>query len=200
MTLTQADAGTPWEELAARVAAGDRFAGLSGYQPEGGPLVLSAHVATAGSIDTLEAPLPPGAASYPALTPRLGAAFWYERVIHDRFGVVPEGLPADQHVTGYGVFTIPHGPVRSGVMEAIEYLVETPGEAIPHLNMRVFYKHRGVAERFAGMTPADAVLLAERAEGIASVAHVLAFCHAVEQIAGCRPRRASCRSGSCWNR
>jgi NADH:ubiquinone oxidoreductase subunit C len=22
---------------------------------------------------------------------RLGAAFWYERVIHDRFGVVPEG-------------------------------------------------------------------------------------------------------------
>jgi hypothetical protein len=33
------------------------------------------------------------AASYPALTPRLGAAFWYERVIHDRFGVVPDGHP-----------------------------------------------------------------------------------------------------------
>jgi len=200
MTVTQADAGTLWEELAARVAAGDRFAGLFGTRSEGAPLVLSALVATANNIDTLEAPLPPGAASYPALTPRLGAAFWYERVIHDRFGVVPEGLPADQHVTGYGVFTIPHGPVRSGVMEAIEYLVETPGEAIPHLNMRVFYKHRGVAERFAGMTPADAVLLAERAECIVSVAHALAFCHAVEQIAGCRPRRASCRSGSCWNR
>jgi Ni,Fe-hydrogenase III large subunit len=36
------------------------------------------------------------------------------------------------------------------------------------------------------MTAADAVLLAERAEGIASVAHAVAFCHAVEQIAGCQ--------------
>jgi len=26
-------------------------------------------------------------------------------------------------------------------MESIEYLVETPGENIPHLNMRVFYEH-----------------------------------------------------------
>jgi hypothetical protein len=176
MTVTQADAGTLREELAARVAAGDRFAGLSGARPAGGPLVLSALVAVkregevGGGIDTLEAPLPPGAASYPALTPQLGAAFWYERVIHDRFGVVPDGHPRlaplirpgppedyalPRHVTGYGVFTIPHGPVRSGVMEAIEYLVETPGEAIPHLNMRVFYKHRGVADRFSGMTPAD---------------------------------------------
>jgi formate hydrogenlyase subunit 5 len=51
----------------------------------------------------------------------------------------------------------------------------------------VFYKHRGVQARFAGMTPADAVLLAERTEGIASVAHALAFSHAVEQIAGCEP-------------
>ena len=206
MTVTQADAGTLREELAARVAAGDRFAGLSGSRSEGGPLVLSAHVATAGGVDTLEAPLPPGATSYPALTPRLGAAFWYERVIHDRFGVVPEGHPRlaplirpgppedyalPRHVAGYGVFTIPHGPVRSGVMESIEYLVETPGEAIPHLNMRVFYKHRGVADRFAGMTPDDGVLLAERAEGIASVAHALAFCHAIETIAGCQPPPAA---------
>ena len=159
-----------------------------------------AHVATEGGIDTLEASLPPGATSYPALTPRLGAAFWYEREIHDHFGVVPEehprlaplvlpGSPVPRHVTGYGLFTIPHGPVRSGVMESIEYLVETPGEAIPHLNMRVFYKHRGVENRFAGMTPSDAVLLAERTEGIASVAHALAFSHAIERLAGCEPPR-----------
>ena len=200
MTMTQPGVTELWDELCSRIKAGDRFAGLSGSQPDGGPLVLSAYLATAGGMDTLETPLPPGAAGYPALTPRLGAAFWYERVIHDRFGVVPDGHPRlaplirpgtpedhalPRHVAGYGVFTIPHGPVRSGVMESIEYLVETPGEAIPHLNMRVFYKHRGVADRFAGMTAADAVLLAERAEGIASVAHALAFCHAAETIAGC---------------
>jgi Ni,Fe-hydrogenase III large subunit len=201
MRITQPAVTALWDELLARTAAGDRFAGLVAAKPEGGALVLSAHVATAGGIDTLEAPLPPGAASYPALTPRLGAAFWYEREIHDRFGVVPEGHPRlaplirpgsaedyalPRHVAGYGIFTIPHGPVRSGVMESIEYLVETPGEAIPHLNMRVFYKHRGVENRFAGMAPADGVLLAERGEGIASVAHALAFSHAVERITGCQ--------------
>jgi hypothetical protein len=168
MTVTQADAGTLWEEVAARVAAGDRFAGLFGARPAGGPLVLSAHLARAGSIDTLEAPLPPGAASYPALTPRLGAAFWYERVIHDRFGVVPDGHPRlaplirpgppedyalPRHVTGYGIFTIPHGPVRSGVMEAIEYLVETPGEAIPHLESQSRGPARAGAAASARLTP-----------------------------------------------
>ena len=133
-------------------------------------------------------------------------------MIHDRFGVVPEGHPRlaplirpgppedhalPRHVAGYGIFTIPHGPVRSGVMESIEYLVETPGEAIPHLNMRVFYKHRGIADRFAGTTPADGVLLAERAEGIASVAHALAFCHAAETIAGCQRLPPRPWSGCC---
>jgi Ni,Fe-hydrogenase III large subunit len=203
------------DEIESRVDVGDRFAGLFATRPtqaagsvgvfESTPITLSAHVATPGGIDTLEASLPPGAESYPALTPRLGAAFWYEREIHDTFGVVPEGHPRlaplvrpgspetpgdralPRHVTGYGMFTIPHGPVRSGVLESIEYLVETPGEAIPHLNMRVFYKHRGVQNRFAGMIAADAVLLAERTEGIASVAHALAFSHAIEQIADCEP-------------
>jgi formate hydrogenlyase subunit 5 len=89
------------------------------------------------------------------------------------------------------VFTIPHGPVRSGVLESMEYLIETPGEAIPHLNMRVFYKHRGIASRYEGMTVPDGVLLAERTEGIASVAHALAFCHAAERIAGCEPSRTA---------
>ena len=197
MTTTQPDVLALWKELEARVAAGDRFAGLfATFATHGQAVTLSAHVATAADVDTLEVTLPPGAAGYPALTPRIGAAFWYERVIHDQFGLVPEGhprlaplirpgYPLPRHVEGYGMFTIPHGPVRSGILESIEYLVETPGEAIPHLNMRVFYKHRGVESRFTGLTLSDGVLLAERTEGIASVAHALAFCHAVERVAGC---------------
>ena len=141
-----------------------RFAGLMATQRPAG-LALSAHVAGPGGIATREAVLPPGAGSYPALSPALGAAFWYEREIHDLFGVVPDGHPRleplilplldehaprpqpgapgpapaaiwpdehsiPRHVMGPGLFTIPHGPVRSGVMESIEYLVETPGEDI----------------------------------------------------------------------
>ncbi len=210
LTLTEAEVERLWEKLEARVAAGDRFAGLFAAVrpwPPAGPdrmpvLVLSAQLAVMGGIDTLEVALPPGAASYPALTPHIGAAFWYERVIHDQFGVIPDGHPRlaplirpgspddyalPRHVEGYGVFTFPHGPVRSGVTESIEYLIETPGEDIPHLNMRVFYKHRGIEQRFEGMGATEGVLLAERAEGIASVAHALAYCHAVERIAGCVP-------------
>jgi formate hydrogenlyase subunit 5 len=203
MTLAKPDVLALWDELESRVAAGDRFAGLFATRAaDHGPVTLSAQLATAGDVDTLEVTLPPGATRYPALTPRLGAAFWYERVIHDQFGLVPDGHPRlaplirpgdplPRHVEGYGLFTIPHGPVRSGVLESIEYLVETPGEAIPHLNMRVFYKHRGVQQRFTGLTMPDGVLLAERTEGIASVAHALAFCHAAERIAGCEPPSAA---------
>jgi formate hydrogenlyase subunit 5 len=209
-----------WEDVAREVSAGARFAGLMGTARPGG-LLLSAHLAVPGQdgIVTREVLLPGGAASYPALTPHLNAAFWYEREIHDLFGVVPAGHPrleplilplhgegqprpapgapgavaagmwpdehsVPRHVMGAGLFTIPHGPVRSGVMESIEYLVETPGEEIPHLNMRVFYKHRGIEKRFEGLPAADGVLLAERTEGVASVAHALAYSHAVERIAG----------------
>jgi formate hydrogenlyase subunit 5 len=210
------DVSSLWDEVIKDVAAGHRFAGLMAtQQPDG--VLLSVHLAEQGGIVTREAPLPAGATSYPALTPRLPAAFWYERLIHDLFGITPEGHPRmvplvlpqrngsaprprpgaaggpeaiepdeqslPRHVTGPGLFTIPHGPVRSGVMESIEYLVETPGEDIPHLNMRVFYKHRGIEKRFEGMTLADGVLLAERTEGVASVAHALAYCHAIEQMA-----------------
>jgi len=207
-----------WEDVTAGTAAGRRFAGLMATQRPGG-LVLSAHLAGAKDITTHDVLLPPGTGSYPSLTPLVGAAFWYEREIHDLFGVTPAGHPrleplilplhderqprprpgtpgpepagiwpdehsVPRHVIGAGLFTIPHGPVRSGVTESIEYLVETPGEDIPHLNMRVFYKHRGIEKRFEGMPAGDGVLLAERTEGVASVAHALAYCHAVERIAG----------------
>jgi formate hydrogenlyase subunit 5 len=205
VTASQAAAGR-WPELRERLNAGQRFAGLLAITDNSKMRVLSAHVARPGGIDTLNTPLPPDATGYPALTPHLSAAFWYERLIHDQTGLVPDGHPRlaplvrpgspndyalPRHVDGYGLFTIPHGPVRSGVFESMEYLVETPGEAIPHLNMRIFYKHRGIAARFAHMTVDDGLLLAERTEGVASVAHALAYCHAVETIAGATVPRAA---------
>jgi formate hydrogenlyase subunit 5 len=101
------------------------------------------------------------------------------RVMH-RVEIDATPLPA--HLHGEGVFTIPYGPVRSGVFESIEYLVETPGEDIPHLRTRVHYKHRGIESQFEGMSPDDGVLLAERCEGVASVSHAIAFCTAIETI------------------
>ncbi len=113
----------------------------------------------------------------PAVRPLPGAPGAPARIAPDE-----DALPALLH--GPGVFTIPHGPVRSGPLESVEYLVETPGEDIPLLRIRPHYKHRGLQKRFEGMTVEDGVLLAERVEGIASVAHALAFAHAVEELGG----------------
>jgi formate hydrogenlyase subunit 5 len=203
------------DRVVACLAAGGRLADLFGTA-RGDGMILTAQLAGRDGLTTVDALLPNGQGSYPALTPLVGSAFWYEREIHDLFGVVPAGHPRleplilptsatslprpgagrqpppidpdpgvlPRHAVGPGLFTIPHGPVRSGVVESIEYLVETPGEEIPHLNMRLFYKHRGIAVRYQGMRPADGVLLAERTEGIASVAHAIAYCQALEAIAG----------------
>jgi Ni,Fe-hydrogenase III large subunit len=201
--MTELTPATLGETLASQVAAGKRFAGLFGTADPGG-VRLTVHMADPKTINELEVLITED--RYPSLTPQLGAAFWYERELQDVFGLRPIGHPRPEplvtgflngssdpdparlprHVMGPGLFTIPHGPVRSGVMESIEYLVETPGEDIPHLNMRVFYKHRGIEKRFETMPAEDGVLLAERVEGTASVAHALAYCHALERLAGCQ--------------
>jgi formate hydrogenlyase subunit 5 len=171
-----------YEALGVRVASGQRFAALLGRGDPATGTVLIALAAHDGDVTPLSATLPAGVSHYPALTPQLPAAFWYERAIHDLVGLVPDGHPRldplvlphrndgsplphpgapDQparidpdegalsvHLHGTGVFTIPHGPVRSGVFESVEYLVETPGEDIPHLRIRPHAKHRGVQKRF----------------------------------------------------
>ena len=203
-------------ELAARLQAGQRFAGLvAGAVPAGG-VRLSALVAGPGRLDVLRRrtarrggvlpdahpggtggvlvragdPRPVRAGSgraTPAQPAGVAAAARHadppgarSRRLPATAGPRPREIPA--YVAGPGLFTIPHGPVRSGVFESVEYLVETPGEDIPHLHIRPYYKHRGLEKRFEGMPVAAGVLLAERVEGIASVAHALAYSHAVESL------------------
>ncbi len=210
--------------VAAQVDGGARFAGLVASAGDDGSMTLRALVAKAGRIDVVETSLPPGTTSYPALTPLVRGASWYEREIHDLFGLEPVGhprldplvlplaagtarprpgtqlgpgpLPLDTsplpaHASGEGVFTIPYGPVRSGVFESVEYLVETTGEEIAHLRARVYQKHRGLDRRFGDLGLHDAVLLAERVEGTCSVAHALCFCQAIETLAAVEPPRVA---------
>jgi len=149
--------------------------------------------------------------SYPAVTPRVPAAHWFEREIHDLWGVVPEGhprleplvrhqadegevgLPGEQDVrlehrgaerlSGPGVFVFPYGPVRSGVVETAQFLVQTGGEDIAYCAQRLFFKRRGAERRICDVPLELAVLVAERVSGTSSVAHALAFSHAVETLA-----------------
>ncbi len=218
--------------VAARVARGGRFCGVFA-SPAGDGTRLIAVVADGGALCIDETVLAPEERHFASLTPSIPAAAWYEREIHDLFGLEPVGhprldplvfpgasdvaplrerptvpavpavsappaspveldlSPLPGHVHGEGVFTISYGPVRSGVFETVEYLIETSGEDIPHLRTRVFYKHRGIEARVSGMQVDDGVLAAERVEGVASVAHAIAYCSAVEQMGGVvAPRHA----------
>jgi formate hydrogenlyase subunit 5 len=147
---------------------------------------------------------------YPAVTPLVPAAHWFEREIHDLTGIVPEGhprleplvrhrpdegeveFPDEQDVRlehrgaerlgGAGVFVIPYGPVRSGVFEASQFLVQTGGEDVAYCAQRLFFKRRGAERRICEVPLELAVLVAERVSGTSSVAHALAFSAAVEAL------------------
>ncbi len=159
--------------------------------------------------------------SYPAVTPRVPAAHWFEREIHDLSAIVPEGHPrleplvrhaperarsrcptsrrsrdpstaARSACPGPGVFVIPYGPVRSGVFEAAQFLVQTGGEDVAYCAQRLFFKRRGAERRICEVPLELAVLVAERVSGTSSVAHALAFSHAVESLS--RDRGAAARA------
>ncbi|HQU17243.1 MAG TPA: nickel-dependent hydrogenase large subunit [Gammaproteobacteria bacterium] len=86
---------------------------------------------------------------------------------------------------------LPFGPVRADVVESAQFVFFYIGEGILHYHPRLFYKHRGMEQRFAGLRPELGVVLAERVSGIGSFAHALAYCQAVEAATGCEvPERA----------
>ena len=81
------------------------------------------------------------------------------------------------------MFVIPYGPVRSGVFESSQFLVQTGGEDVAYCAQRLFFKRRGAERRICEVPLELAVLVAERVSGTSSVAHALAFSHAVEALA-----------------
>ena len=127
------------------------------------------------------------------------AARWAEQELVERQSVRPVGVHHERHLTapdadlldrrvqGLDVFTLPYGPVRSGVFEAIQFQNETGGEDVQRLQTRPFFKHRDMEQRFVGLEPDRAVHVAERVAGIASAAYAIAFAEAVERALGVLP-------------
>ena len=89
-----------------------------------------------------------------------------------------------RRVEGEGVYEIPVGPVHAGVIEPGHFRFSVAGEPILNLEIRHFYTHKGVEKLFENMRLDKAVFLAERISGDNSASHAVAFCQAVEKIAG----------------
>ena len=154
---------------------------------------LVAAFALRGELISLRAELPDTQGSYRALSRFTPAALIPERVLYELEDVTPTGHPrltsilspdADdfsRSVRGEGTFVIPYGPIRSGVFESIQYVIDTGGEDVLSAQVRPFFKHRGLERRFEGLSVRDGAFLAERVSGPAAVAHAVAYSEAVER-------------------
>ncbi len=93
-----------------------------------------------------------------------------------------QGEYAFRKIEGEGVFEVPVGPIHAGIIESGHFRFSVAGEPIMQLELRHFWKHRGVEKLFERQTLADAVPLAERVSGDTAVGHSLAYCQAVESL------------------
>jgi Ni,Fe-hydrogenase III large subunit len=102
----------------------------------------------------------------PAPSPRAPGAPWRpDRIVH-----APGAMPV--------------GPVYSATAESAHFLLETVGEDVIRAVPRLFYKYRAVEKIAEGRPADDALLLAERINGLTAFAHALAYAQALEAIRG----------------
>jgi Ni,Fe-hydrogenase III large subunit len=172
----------------------------------------------AGYVIT-ETPIENG--EYPALSDIAPAAFVEECEIYEQFGIRPaSGKPLNRmmlpphadlptlgrkprsepeeqhapHLVGGQAFEFPFGPVRQVGVESLYYGLVTSGEEVVDLYLFTWHKHRGLEWRLQGMTPHDALFLAERAEGLSAVAMAWAVAAAAEAAADVQPAEAAQRT------
>jgi len=161
------------------------YAGLDGdlrlvtISPEGVPSIVRSSVGR-------------GAESVVGVFP---TAAWSEREAHDVYGVTFAGheplRPLLEHagawrtpVTGEGVHEIAVGPIHAGVIESGHFRIHAVGELMLLVDVRLFYKHRGLEQAAEGSRLGHGIRFAMRACAGCAVANSLAYALAAEQIIG----------------
>jgi Ni,Fe-hydrogenase III large subunit len=90
-----------------------------------------------------------------------------------------------RRVEGEGIFEITVGPVHAGIIEPGHFRFSVEGETVVNLETRLGFVHKGTEKLFEGLPLERATALAERISGDTSLGHALAFCQAIEALAGC---------------
>ncbi len=197
--IERCDATTWRDDVAARLAAGDRFAGAWVSRRDGTRRWHAAFAGPSERLMTLICPAPAGAV--PTIVDLVPAAAWDEREAHDLYGLRFDGheplraLAAHPEepaawttpVEGVGVHDVAVGPVHAGIIESGHFRFHAVGERILALDPRLYYKHRGL-ERAAEGHPVDgAIAYAQRACAACAVTNTVAYAQAAEEARGLWP-------------
>jgi Ni,Fe-hydrogenase III large subunit/Ni,Fe-hydrogenase III component G len=130
------------------------------------------------------------ALGHPDPRPLVRHAFWPEDYFPLRKDAAPREFRDDgqafpfRQVGGEGVYEIPVGPVHAGIIEPGHFRFSVVGETIIDMKSRLYFTHKGTEKLFENRAPDEGVELAERVSGDTSVGHALAYCQAVEALAG----------------
>ncbi len=100
------------------------------------------------------------------------------------------------HLHGEGIVEIPVGPIHAGVIEPGHFRFAAVGEVVLHLETRLFYSHRGLEKLAEGQRFDRVLQIAERICGACALSHAVAYCQAIESLAGVEilPRAAALRT------
>ncbi|MDD2189965.1 MAG: NADH-quinone oxidoreductase subunit C [Eubacteriales bacterium] len=87
-------------------------------------------------------------------------------------------------IKGEGVFEIPVGPVHAGIIEPGHFRFSVAGEPIFNLEAQLYFVHKGIEKLCEGNNPEKCYYISERISGDETIANSLAYCQAIEKIAG----------------
>ncbi len=100
-----------------------------------------------------------------------------------------------RRVEGEGVYEIPVGPVHAGIIEPGHFRFSAAGEPIINLEAQLYFVHKGIEKLCEGESVERCLYISERISGDETIANSLAYCQAIEELAGIEapPRAAYCR-------
>jgi Ni,Fe-hydrogenase III large subunit len=146
--------------------------------------------------------------SVETLVEEIPAAAWDERESHDLCGVRFAGheplRPLLDHHAPLAAWTVPTvghdthevavGPVHAGVIESGHFRFHVVGERVLYLDVRLFYKRRGLEAAAAGHPLDTGLRYAQRACAACAVTNSVAYAQACEQALGLAPDRELSRA------
>jgi Ni,Fe-hydrogenase III large subunit len=183
--------------IAAARAEGWRFAGLHATSDGARVRTLLADQTGATRLETVATQ----EGAVPSIVDLFPAAGWDEREAHDLHGVdfaghhplrplVDHDAPVERWtvpVRGRDAYQVAVGPIHAGIIESGHFRLHVVGERIIHLDVRLFYKHRGLERAAEGRTLDEGLAYASRACAACAIANGVAYAHACEDALGLTP-------------